>query len=126
MQPDPAIGVGERGVVVADHERRRTLLVHELADQGVDERRGGRIQLARGLVGEQQPRAMRERRAQRDPLLLAAREAPGQLVRAVAEADAIEQQKPARSRRSAVGVPRRASGSSIASRQVRSGESASA
>jgi hypothetical protein len=39
VQPDAAIGIVQRLVVVADHERGGALLVHELADQGVDERR---------------------------------------------------------------------------------------
>ncbi len=47
VQPDAAIGIGERRVVVADDERGRALLVHELADQGVDERGRGGIELAR-------------------------------------------------------------------------------
>ena len=91
VQPDAAIGVGQGRVVVADHQGGRALLVHQLADQGVHERGRCLVELARRLVGEQQPRPVRERRAQRDALLLAAREAPGQLVGAIRQADALEQ-----------------------------------
>src|SRR5919109_186857 len=77
----PVGGVAHRGVV-RDEERCRPDLAGE-AQQQVDDRLGGaRVELARRLVGEHEPRPLRERRAHRDPLLLAA----GELVRAGAGA----------------------------------------
>ena len=50
-----------------------------------------RIEVAGGLVGDDEPRASRERGTQCDPLLLAAGQLPGQSVRAIEQADALEQ-----------------------------------
>ena len=95
---DPAVAdvdepVGDRGrrLVVADDDGRRALLAGELGDQAVDGVGVVRVQLAGGLVGEQQVGPVRERGAERDPLLLAAGEARGPVVEPVAEADSLEQ-----------------------------------
>src|SRR5207244_4703994 len=57
----------------------------------VDECRVRRVELAGRLVGEQQARAVRERRADGDPLLLAARELARPGASLLREPDALEQ-----------------------------------
>jgi hypothetical protein len=76
---------------VAHEHRRASLLARELADQAVDELSAPGIQLARGLVCEEQFRPVRERGAHRNPLLLAARELRRPACSLVREADALEQ-----------------------------------
>ena len=85
--------VGDRGrrLVVADDDGRRALLAGELGDQAVDGVGVLGVQLAGGLVCEQQVRPVRERGAERDPLLLAAGEARGPVVEPVAQADPLQQ-----------------------------------
>ncbi len=88
---DDAIGPLGRGGVVADDEGGAARLAHELGDQREHVARGRRVELARRLVGDQERGPARERRAQRDPLLLAAGELARMRVAAVAEPDALEQ-----------------------------------
>ena len=75
--------VGDRGRrgVVADDDRGRPGAADELAEQPVDDAGVLGVELARGLVGEQQARPVCDSGADRDPLLLAAGEAAGQVVR---------------------------------------------
>jgi len=61
-----------RSRIVADNERRASLLAGQLCDQVEHLACGGRVELPRRLVGDQQVRAACERRAERDALLLAA------------------------------------------------------
>ena len=60
--------------IVADHDHSARLLVGELADQLVDERGVRLVELTRRLVREQETRAIGERGADGDTLLLAAGE----------------------------------------------------
>ena len=122
---DQAVGDRRRRLVVADDERRRPLLARELADQPVDDLRILGIELARRLVGQQQPRTVGEGRAQCDALLLAARERAGMGLEPVAEPDPLEQLGSRRSGRRR-GVPSSSSPSPTVCTQVRSGESARA
>ena len=74
---DDAVGDRRRlGVVRHDH-RRRAGVACKVADHVVDALRVFRIELARRLVGDEEPRPVYERGAQRDALLLSA----GELVR---------------------------------------------
>ena len=61
------------------HDRGDSLAVRDAADQPHDLPRGLQVKLAGGLVGEQQPRVVRQGPRYRHPLLLAA----GQLIRAL-------------------------------------------
>ena len=63
----------------------------QLADQLVDDGGVLRVELAGRLVGEQEPRAVGERGAERDPLLLAAGELVRVGVEPVLETDLAEQ-----------------------------------
>ena len=76
---------------MADDERRRAHLAGEAADERVDLRRVRGVELAGRLVGDEEPRPVRERRTDRDALLLAAGELRGQRIAPVEEADALEQ-----------------------------------
>ena len=86
----PARATRREPHVVRDEQQRRAVLAieaeHEIGDFGA----GRVVEVAGGLVGQQQLRLARERARDRDPLLLAA----GQLLRimraATREADAIE------------------------------------
>ena len=69
-----AVGDLRRARVVADDERRHALLARELGQELVDGGGARLVELAGRLVGDQQPRPVRERGAERDPLLLAAGE----------------------------------------------------
>ncbi len=73
-QAQPAVHArGELGVVRRD-QRRHAGVAHE-AEQHVEHPAGGlRVEVAGRLVGEQQPRPVGQRPAERDPLLLAARQ----------------------------------------------------
>ena len=88
---DDAVGDRRRGGIVADDERGGALLARERGEQVEDGPRAVLVELARRLVGDEQRRRGRERGAERDPLLLAARELAGSRVRAVEEADPLEQ-----------------------------------
>ena len=88
---DQAVGDRRRRLVVADHERGRPLLACELGDQPVDDRCVLGVQLAGGLVCQQQPGAVGQCGAQGDALLLTARQRPWAGIDPVAEPDALEQ-----------------------------------
>ena len=85
-QPSPKLGV------VADDHRRAAMLAHELREHVVDLVGGRAVELAGRLVGEEDLRPVGERGAERDALLLAARQL-GRVARSrfVGEADALEQ-----------------------------------
>src|SRR3954471_13232293 len=99
-----AVGDPRRGGVVADDHDRAVLRSGQLGDRVVDEARARLVELAGRLVREQQPRPVRKRRAERDPLLLAARELPRPRAELVAEADAPQQVLGARRPLAALGA----------------------
>jgi hypothetical protein len=76
---------------VADDHRRAAVLARELSQEPVDLGRVRVIELARRLVREEDPRLVRQRRADGEPLLLSARELVRARAAAVAEADPGEQ-----------------------------------
>ena len=88
---DDAVGDLGRARVVADDEGRHALLARELREERVDGRGAELVELAGRLVGDQEPGPVREGRAERDPLLLAARELAGVRIGAIAQADPLEQ-----------------------------------
>ncbi len=67
------------------------MLAHELGEHVVDLVGGGGVELAGRLVGEEHLRAVGERGAQRDPLLLAAGELRRPARSLVGQPDALEQ-----------------------------------
>ena len=95
-------------------------------DQAVDEPRVLGVELAGGLVGQQEPRPVRERGAEGDPLLLAAGERARACVEPVAEPDPLEERRRPTARASRRGEPSSSSPSPTVWTQVRSGESARA
>ncbi len=90
-EPELPVRPPRREQVVGDHhDRHAELLVHAL-ERIEHQRRRLAVELGRRLVGEQDLRQVRERDGDRDALLLAARELPGPVVRAVGEPDHLEQ-----------------------------------
>ena len=85
--------VGDRGGVrvVADDQRCRAGSAHELVEEPVDRGCVVGVELAGGFVGEQQPGSVRDRGADGDALLLAARERAGPVVGAIGEPDLLEE-----------------------------------
>ena len=90
-QVDDPVGDARRLRIVAHDHRGRPLLGDELVEDRVHTCGRGSVELAGGLVGDEQPRAVRERGAQRDPLLLAARELPRSCGSTVEQSDPLEQ-----------------------------------
>ena len=86
-----AVGVLDRRRVVADDERRCPVLAHELRDELEHAARRLSVELAGRLVGHEEPRTVRERGTERDPLLLAAGELARPRVAPIDEADALQQ-----------------------------------
>ena len=122
--PDDAVG-DPRGLrVVADDHGRAPVLAHELGERRVHLVGGRRVELAGRLVGEEHARPVRERRAERDALLLAARELRRQAVALLARGRRAPSSSSARRRRSDARAPRRPSCTATSSRAVSSGESA--
>ena len=76
---------------MTDDEGGDAFLARELGEQRVDGRGAELVELAGGLVGDQEPGPVRERGAERDALLLAARQLAGVRVGAVEEPDALEE-----------------------------------
>ena len=74
---------------VGDHDDGQALVV-ELLEQGQDLDAGARVQVAGGLVGQQQRGLGDQGAGDGDPLLLTARELVGLVVAAVAQAHALE------------------------------------
>ena len=119
--------VGElgRGLVVADDDERRPARGDQLAEQAVDDARGAPVELAGGLVGEQQRGRVGERRTACDALLLAPGERRGRVIGALGEShrrEQVERLRAALARRDAAS----ARGSATFSAQVSAGESARA
>ena len=102
---DPVGDLGRRRVV-ADEKRRRSVLRDELGEEREHLARRLLVEVAGRLVRDEELRPVRERGAERDPLLLAARELARQRIGAIEEADPLEQL--ARARRAAsAGTSRR-------------------
>ena len=76
-------------LVVRDHHDRRALVVQPV-EQVEDGRAGGLVEVAGGLVGEQDPRRVHERPGDGDPLALAARQLGRRVPRTGPEPDAVE------------------------------------
>jgi hypothetical protein len=72
VEDQDAVGVADRREAVSDHERGAAVeeLVHRLLDRAF----GLAVERARGLVEEQDRRAVVESARDRDPLLLPARQ----------------------------------------------------
>jgi hypothetical protein len=77
--------------VVAHDHRRRARSAHEFAKEPIDGGGVRGVEFAGGLVGEQQPGPVRDRCADGDSLLLAAREGARPVVGPVGEPDPLEQ-----------------------------------
>src|SRR5205807_8232739 len=75
-----------------EHQRAATFTI-EREQQRDDRPARRRIEIAGGLVREEEPRLTRDRARERDALLLAARELHGIVVPARAEADGVEQRR---------------------------------
>ena len=82
--------LGHERVVGHDHDRRPQLGVHP-PEQAEHLLRRPAVELARGLVREHHVRVVGERDGDRDPLLLAAAQAVGPVLRAVRQADDVQQ-----------------------------------
>src|SRR3977135_2799324 len=86
---DGAIRVLRETLVVRDHTDRGATGV-QLLEQRHDGFAVARIEVARRFVGEKNGRLARESARDRDPLLLATRELAGQMLGAMAHADALQ------------------------------------
>ncbi len=91
---DPIGDVGDHAEIVRDQQQAHAGLGLELLQQLEDLRLHGDVEGGRGLVGDQDVRAQRERHRDHDPLPLAARELMGVVVdapRRVGNPDMLEQ-----------------------------------
>ena len=88
---DDAVGDLRGDGIVAHDDRRGTLLGYELGQEREHLAGGVRVEVARGLVGDEELRAIGQRGAERDALLLSARELGRPGVGAVEQPDALEQ-----------------------------------
>ena len=102
------------------------MLAHELAEHLVDLVGSRGVELAGRLVREEHARPVGERRAERNALLLAARQLARPPVALRAEPDALEQLVGARAAALRRGAPRRPSWSATSRRAESSGASARA
>src|SRR6187431_2591413 len=87
---DPVGHVQEQWVVRGD-DRRNALAANELADDLHDRPRVRGVELARGLVGDQELGPIGERAHDRHSLLLTARELVGPVAGAASEPDELEE-----------------------------------
>ena len=78
--PHEAVGAGRIAGIVRHHHDRELALVAEPAEQGHDLRAGAAVEIAGGLVGEQEHGTRRERARDGDPLLLAPRQLGGNVL----------------------------------------------
>jgi hypothetical protein len=90
--PHPNDPIGDRGGlgIVTDEDGGRPGRAGQLADELVDGTGVGGVQLSRGLVREEEPRAVCKRSADRDSLLFPARELAGMRRPPVEKADPFE------------------------------------
>ncbi|MBA2297469.1 MAG: ATP-binding cassette domain-containing protein [Actinobacteria bacterium] len=89
-EEDPVCDRGRAGLV-RDHDRRLAVLVDGVAHQREDLAAGGRVEVARRLVGEEHRRTRDERARDGDALLLAARELGWAMAPAIGEPGRVEQ-----------------------------------
>jgi hypothetical protein len=98
-QEDDTIGDGRGRRVVRDHDDRVALGTGDLTKHGQDLAAALRIEVAGGLVGEDQLGFQQQRTGDRDALLLAAGQLSGRVRCPIAEADDIQQLGRATARR---------------------------
>ena len=89
-EEDHAVGVRRRDRVVGDHHDGLAVVVDAAAEQVEHLGARLRVEVAGGLVGEDDPRPADQRPGHGDPLLLAAGELVGLVVQPVAEADGVD------------------------------------
>ena len=89
-EEDDPVGVGRRHGVVGDHHDRLAELPHGLAHEGEDLGAGAAVEVAGGLVGEDDLRAAGEGAGHGHALLLATGELAGPVLEAVAEPDGVD------------------------------------
>jgi hypothetical protein len=87
---DDAVGDRGHGGIVGDDHGGASLFPRELGDEPVDQPGVLAVELARGLVGEEEAGAVGDRGAHGHALLLAARELGGARAGALAQPDALE------------------------------------
>ena len=97
VQPHDAVHLGREPLVVGRDQRRAALAAHQVEELGEDGVGGMLVEVAGGLVGEDQRRLVGERAGDRDALLLAARELRRPMVEPLGKAERAEQ-LPARAR----------------------------
>jgi acyl-CoA thioesterase-1 len=90
-EDDAAIGAGGEGFLVRDHDHRRALLAIHGEEQVKDCAAGGAIEIASGLVGEEDGRFEGEGAGEGDALLFAAGKLHGVVIEAALEADAVQE-----------------------------------
>ena len=88
-----------RGGIVTDENRRRAVLRRERREKRQNLACRLLVEIAGRLVGDEEPGPMRDRRAQRDSLLLSARELARQRVGTIGQANSLEELACARRRR---------------------------
>src|SRR6266700_2724245 len=86
-QEDDPVRVGGAARIVGDHHDRLSDVAHRLLQEGQQARGGVGVQVAGGLVGEDDVRPGDQGARARHPLLLAARQLAGAMVQPVAEAE---------------------------------------
>jgi hypothetical protein len=77
VQPQHAVAAGGEGRVVRHQHQRRAQSRLQLEQQVAHQRAGVVVEVAGGLVGQQQARPVHQRARDRHALLLAARELAG-------------------------------------------------
>ena len=89
---DPRRARGDVALVRDEHDGDPAVAV-ELLQEREDLEAGARVEVARGLVGQEQRRIGHERARDRDALLLAAGELVGRVVEAVPRLTAVERRR---------------------------------
>ena len=117
---DPAGALGGQGVV-GDHDDRLVELAVELLEQLEDLAGAGAVEVAGGLVGDEQVGVGHDRPRDRHALLLAARELPGIVVLAALQADDPQRRQHVLAPSAARQVGQQSSGSSTFSKAVSTG-----
>ncbi len=91
MQPQNPVAAGSKVKVVRDQDQGGAQFAIELEQQFADRFRSVVVQIAGGLVGQQQPRAVNQRAGDGDTLLLATRKLTGIVMQTVLQPHAREQ-----------------------------------
>ena len=108
-----ALGAFRRARVVRDHDDRLAVIAVERLQQIENLVARLAIEIARGLVAEQQRRVGDDRARDADALLLPARELPRVVLRAIGEADDLQRNR----RRACAAPPSTASSAAAAGRR---------